>query len=206
MSRSVSSVEDYSSWHGQDFTETCVLFILLLITLSIAASLTLTLPVIPRAAATFLYLWFILLQSSSSIIIDIILFTALSPLFPSVLSPYIHIHTVAACHLTAFASPTIPHPHLKMWPLMDWKSWGRGNSHLKINVSLSILKGSQPSFFVCIYTCVCPVEDMYMSSLQCPLHYQSLGMDSEEDARQGLAHASTHHSLSFSSQYTLVYG
>lgn len=67
-------------------------------------------------------------------------------------SPPRHVHS-QRCLLPSLLWQSL---HLKIWPLMDWKSWGRSNSHLKINVGPVIQKGSQPFLYVhaCIYMCV----------------------------------------------------
>lgn len=131
-------------------------------------------------------------------------------------SPPRHVHS-QRCLLPSLLWQSL---HLKIWPLMDWKSWGRSNSHLKINVGPVIQKGSQPFLYVhaCIYICVCvracvcvsPVEDVLMSSLQrCPLHYQPLGIHWEEKEGRGLADwpmQGTYHSLSPMTRYPLNQG
>ena len=81
---------------------------------------------------------------------------------------HIHTHTYSQCLHPCRLCLSSNLSHLKLWLLMDWKSWRRGNSHLKINVSLSILKGSQPSLCVCVYVCVSSRGRAHVISTEMP--------------------------------------
>lgn len=145
------------------------------------------------------------LSLSSSIIIDIIHSIAFSPLSHPTRS---HTHTVrdTACILPAFVSLAIS-LHLKTWSLMDWKSWGRSNSHLKINVKPDILKGSQPSLCVCLCMCVSSGGHAHIIPVKMPSSLSPIRQRLRERNQKKvswLPHTRTYHGLSLCSQYPLL--